>query len=317
MDIYSSIKPLYVLSKTFTLAQLSLIGDIGNRRFQVSRRATAIAYCGIVLYALCSYVAVNDIVKQKYDYVLSCLMDVSVVVSDASLIALAVNMNVKNAKLFISVMSQIRIVDAYFEKKTMTSVYLNSKHFVRVEICCISLSLAVALSVYIHQVTTSNHPGFTNCVSWAIFFAPRIVSTVLIMQFVNLLLLLKQRFGLVNKELSRCTDTPPDGSQIAVNQLRELHAILCGLAQVVNDMYSPQLLMLTASAYIQLTSQCNYCISDVIKLYRKEYKSISLRYVTVDLYIIPLTVLMMSVIVQACTRTSEEVSYYPNVVIHT
>ncbi|PNF15102.1 hypothetical protein B7P43_G15984 [Cryptotermes secundus] len=208
-DIYSALWPLHLLSKIFGLAPYSLKRDNES----VTNRSLSNCFCRIwsifliILLMVLSYVyntvniTGNVTLKQKiFEVLFSALM------YGYSIISLLLPLTIKKDKA-PQIITKISEIDHLFSsKKYKTQIYEKTQLFVIFQISimtCTVLALMTCGAYVVH-----GNFSFRNCHYFFVETLPMFINCIVILNFVNVVLLLRDKYKFLNSMLEMSAVKP-------------------------------------------------------------------------------------------------------------
>lgn len=182
---------------------------------------------------------------------------------------------VVNQKLLIRCIEKLVEIDLSMQNIHITVHYKNSKKFVLfqvIAITCVFLS-KVVLQFFTHSATTLSMYSAFNIFDY--------INTIMLFQYVDLLLLIRQRFIWMNRKLRNLpnTNNSPEALRIPItpivcdgynrkrsiqiqfdtelilNNLAKIYGNLCHVSRMVNRTYGIQILVTIGSRFVMITTQ--------------------------------------------------------------
>jgi hypothetical protein len=318
LDVCALIEPLFYISKLHGMASHALQGKIGSRKF-ISSRLTLIY--SIVLLVLCitaqikiaEHTSVNkaDILPES--------------VSVANLVLYSITASVL---LFLSILQHKKIPEIFCR---MSRYYRPNKKTLRYFIlaqCFLSVTISV-LTAYLAPLVLK-WEGTLYCVSVIILYYNIMGTLIADMQYINIVTLLKHNFMNLNLKLNaenfeqpfyefskrksiahiRSETRAPD-THMEIEYIQKLHRFHTETHELINSIFSIQMLITIALKFVILTSQFYF---EVIHFIRTgEFVAGPMDFISVCLVVACLPPLVS--IAWTCSSASNEVSEtsYPSV----
>ncbi|KRT79786.1 hypothetical protein AMK59_6730 [Oryctes borbonicus] len=268
-DIYDVILPIYILSKILGLAPFTIAKKILKPHFN----PLTLVHILLVIGGMCYNAYLVETLEQQQKMValaLKCELYLGTLMTFTVL-----TLAIINQKLLIECVEKIDEIDMNMKNINIKINYKNSRRFVSVQIIfitCVFL-LKVVLQFFMHSAARLSMYTAFNVFDY--------INTIMLFQYVDLLLLIRQRFIWMNRRLRQLnnytdyfekltipltpivsdTDTKKYpirtklDSELILNNLAAIYVKLCQLSRLVNRTYGIQILVTVGSRFVMITTQ--------------------------------------------------------------
>jgi hypothetical protein len=329
-DLYSVINPLLYASKAAGVAPFVLEGDIGNRRLRISR--PAVMYSILVLLILLGrqIFLIREIIFFDLETVFKTAAVIETLAYSVSTSGFALMFLLKGPEMY-KILHKLSLFDELIggmdKSYNSALLFLIGQMFSHL---LVVLLLSVTVSVYAGFMTFVNFVGRSATVNNLPIIL--IVDT----QLFNIMLLLKQRFSVINLQIMDCINkrhvtfsVRRSNNKVAdslityvpkvtlmdcshqlpcqrLQRLKKLHEYLCDISELVNCTYAIHMLLNVMLKFIAIVFNIYFRLLRVLKSDKGQYNDDVWEWVMTGM--LGWYGVKLGAIVWACTSTAQEVS---------
>jgi hypothetical protein len=335
-DIYSAVWPLHFFSKIFGLAPYSLKPHSEcpiNGIINCVCRIWSIIW--IILFVTFEFISISNIITADYTLKLKTVETLFIASGySCSIITLILSLTINQDKI-PQVLEKLSEIDQIFStKKYESQIYKNTRLFIIVQfmVMILTLSTLFCFGMYINRRDFSF--GITITILFQIL--PVFSNSITILNFVNLVLLLKDKYKNLNSELDSLSFTPCNVTYLnygntnymtpienytstmkpSVTELREnfnssrrrhfcnlriIYSQLHDVALLINSTYGIPLLCATFWLFISIISGANYAID--LKLADHLYTLETVLWSIFSVVLLSMMTVSCSLAVNECNRS--------------
>nr|AVH87327.1 gustatory receptor 12 [Holotrichia parallela] len=265
-DIYNTILPIYVISKILGLAPFKM-----TKKVFVIQCGPIVPLRIFIVTGIMCYIAV-ELEKKEYAtgiaaLALKCELYLGIFMTFAVLILAVINQ-----KDLMGVITKLVDIDENMRRIHIKINHKNSRRFVLIQMIFISCVFLIKLMLQYFSHTS------TMIVIYSAFNFVDYINTIMLFQYVNLLLLIRQRFIWVNRKLksisnfsypicvgeNKVTLTPIQivkhksflfDARLQLEVLAKIYSKLCDISRLTNWTYNIQILITVTSRFVMITTQ--------------------------------------------------------------
>ncbi|XP_017785346.1 PREDICTED: putative gustatory receptor 28b [Nicrophorus vespilloides] len=272
-DIYDVLFPLHLATKPFAISPHSMIMDhLKKRKYSVSILGSCYSLVSIMLFTAYYVFAVEERNRISYQETnkITNAIDAYQLYGAVIVMILAVVLNGLRQNTLIEAVSKIDDIDAEFAHNRISIEYKTSRNYIAVYVYCIQL-LFIGLeymncSMFLRQIFTLSDMCLLMC------YLPLLVNGFVECQFIIYLLLLRQRFSIINHELECLSNVVLIGGK-GVNRLitlRRMHEDLCISSRMINETFALQILIIIGNTFVSFTTHAYYCFDGFVRISLEE-----------------------------------------------
>jgi hypothetical protein len=243
VDIYYILKPVFFVSKGLGLWPYSAVGDIGNRRIIVT--VSALIYClGIIILNVGVFAYFK--IPSMFTWENICSFSENILFFGTVCHALSA---------YLTCVLGCRQTGRQFERLNVligTTRYPIWRKDIRLllsmQILCVSVTVPAAVLEI--SETISQYYNFRAALVCVLYYVAEIAGFMSEHQFVAFMHILKRTVQRWNNHID---DDFEIEIEMHFKQLKKLHASACDIAETVNAVYSPMLLLSVAKLFTTLT----------------------------------------------------------------
>nr|QBB73005.1 gustatory receptor [Protaetia brevitarsis] len=291
-NVYDTLIPVHVLMKSVGLSPCILVVENGKLRYRSSTLGSIYSVLAILLFVGYYIYAVEE--RETNDETNKVVRSIDMYHLYGSMIVMAccIILNSVHQKTLIEAIDRLNDADVIMAGYTKKIDWKTSRNNMTVYLLVIMAMLAAGefmnCTMFLRQVATLNTYCLLMC------YIPMLINGFVEAQFVCHILLLKQRFAVLNSELRRLITKqrplpsfkiikvgPPIVEEEPktlvpsklIHNARQLHCQLCEIGVLLNRYYSKQILLDIGDVFIGFTTLAYYCFDGCMKLYMKDDES--------------------------------------------